>query len=94
MSDYVAIKLGNLRDGVGITVDSKLSLTSSNPVQNKVVTKAIEDLKESIEEFPDANTLVTTENVETIVNEKLENFNGSTVNIEPIDEEEIRKLFS
>ena len=55
MSDYVAIKLGNLRDGVGITVDSKLSLTSSNPVQNKVVTKAIEDLKESIEEFPDAD---------------------------------------
>ena len=94
MSDYVAIKLGNLRDGTGITIDSKLSLTSSNPVQNKVVTKAIEDLKVSINDIPDTDTLVTIENVETIINEKLESSSGSVINIEPIDKEAIQQLFN
>ena len=94
MSDYVAIKLDNLRDGTGITIDSKLSLTSSNPVQNKVVTKAIEDLKASIDDIPDTDTLVTIENVETIINEKLESSSGSVINIEPIDKEAIQQLFN
>lgn len=93
MSDYIAVKLGSLRDGATIAIDSKLSLTSSNPVQNKIVTKAIEDLKKAINDFPDADILVTIENVEEIVNEKLANFSGSTVNIKPIDEEIIRQLF-
>lgn len=94
MSDYVAIKLGGTNNGAGITIDTKLSLTSSNPVQNKVVTKAIEDLKADIAEFPEVDNLVTTENVEAIIDEKLEEFNGSATNIEPIDEETIRQLFS
>lgn len=94
MSDYVAIKLGGANNGAGITVDSKLSLTSSNPVQNKVVTKAIEELKTNINELPDADTLVTTENVENIIDKKLENFSGSITDIEPIDEETIRQLFN
>ena len=94
MSDYIAIKLDGTNNGTGFTIDSKLSLTSSNPVQNKVVTKAINELKEAIEDLPDTDTLVTTENVETIVNEKLEAFNGFTTDIEPIDEETIRQLFN
>lgn len=77
MSDYIAIKLDGTNNGTGFTIDSKLSLTSSNPVQNKVVTKAIEELKTNINELPDADTLVTTENVENIIDKKLENFSGS-----------------
>lgn len=70
MKDYIAIKLGGSKNGPNITIDSKLSLTSSNPVQNKVITKAINELKETVDDLPDVDTLVTTENVEEIVNDK------------------------
>ena len=33
----------NTRGGAGITVDDELSSTSENPVQNKVITLALED---------------------------------------------------
>lgn len=31
--------------GVGVVVDDKLSETSTNPVQNKVITQALKDIK-------------------------------------------------
>lgn len=45
--------------GTTITVDSVLSLTSKNPVQNKVITEALNDLQDSVDnltEIPDMGT--------------------------------------
>lgn len=39
---------GNVGGGSNITVDSELSDTSTNPVQNKVVTQAIGDVKTTV----------------------------------------------
>ena len=57
--------VGNFSNGGGsdITVDSALSTTSVNPVQNKVVTKAINDMSDSIDGFStDISNAVKTAN--------------------------------
>lgn len=83
----VAVKLG--KSNTKIVVDAKFSLTSTNPVQNKVITKAIEELKAKISSIPDTDDFVTTEEVEVIVNEKIDNID----NVEAISIDAIRQLF-
>lgn len=83
----VAVKLG--KSNTKIVVDAKLSLTSVNPVQNKVITKALEELKAQIGSIPDTDDFVTTEDVEVIINEKIDAMDD----VEPISIDTIRQLF-
>jgi len=43
---------GGVYQSAAVAVDSALSTTSQNPVQNKVITEEITDLKSAFEEFP------------------------------------------
>lgn len=52
------IKNGDFSD-LAITIDSALSKTSENPVQNKVITEEIDKLKESIEDLPTGGGIST-----------------------------------
>ena len=83
----VAVKLG--KSNTKIVVDAKLSLTSVNPVQNKVITKALEELKAQIGSIPDIDDFVTTEDVEVIITEKIDAMDD----VEPISIDTISHLF-
>lgn len=52
--------------GSSVTVDSALSATSTNPVQNKVVKKAIDDVKSQIPSLSNYYTKDQTYNKEEI----------------------------
>lgn len=83
-----AVKLGKeATEASKASVDTKLSLTSTNPVQNKVVTKAIYELEEQVKNIPNTEDFATIDEVEVIVNEKID------TNIESIDIETIKNLF-
>lgn len=72
--------------GVSITVDDELSMTSTNPVQNKVVTKAINQLQETVDGFDaGVKSALSTANAAQVevglVKEQVENLNDKVDNI-------------
>lgn len=78
--------VGNFSGGSSITVDSALSTTSENPVQNKVVTKAINQLQDTVDGFDaGVKSALSTANAAQaevgLVKEQVENLNDKVDNI-------------
>lgn len=78
--------VGNFGGGSSITVDSALSTTSENPVQNKVVTKAINQLQDTVDGFDaGVKSALSTANAAQaevgLVKEQVENLNDKVDNI-------------
>lgn len=75
-------------EGRAVTVDSSLSTTSTNPVQNKVVTGAVNEVKDEVEELKSAidTYFITDSNSPNLFNDStyvegyyINNTNGQTV---------------
>jgi len=76
-----------IKSTVSISIDTSMSDTSENPVQNKVVTKALEEQKTALEQYADNKideisndiTAVLNEDVLPLIAQKLDTIEGGTI---------------
>lgn len=67
ITDQNGTTTAQISDGTSITVDTALSVTSTNPVQNKVITEAIDDTVASLDNKIDLGNVKTTDIVNKAV---------------------------
>lgn len=67
ITDQNGTTTAQISDGTSITVDSSLSVTSTNPVQNKVITEAIDDTIATLDNKIDLGNVKTTDIVNSAV---------------------------
>lgn len=65
-NDNLVDAINEIAQGGGITVDSAMSSSSTNPVQNKVINTAIEGLKDDLGDLSDLGTTVKTDLVSAV----------------------------
>lgn len=65
-NDNLVDAINEIAQGGGITVDSAMSSSSTNPVQNKVINTAIEGLKDDLGDLSDLDTTAKTDLVSAV----------------------------
>lgn len=75
--DIIDTKMKEIEDaggGTTITIDNELSTTSENPVQNKVVTKALNCVRKEVKTFTSISTIKPNESISLDVSDVTFNY--------------------